>query len=610
MGFGSFLRSQQLTTDPTSVESSWRDLIVSKNLIVDRRPGDARAILLALPNAPTPEHKWCETFLLLRANTLLLDLGTARDCVQVLEATIPSSNLAEAHVRHRKGVVKRLEGIHQEAISLHLSARATFEALALHLDAAFCDVEIAAIHMAKGDSTGAVQLLLQARSVIERHGSGVQRASAAANLGAALHRSGNVALAEESYASALALDAFQQPSIEYATLLHNLAIIAKLNGDHTIAVERYLKALDSAREAKADVLAIRLMNGVSDLQIRMGDLPSARSYADMIRNSSTQVSPIVLTEVLGVRAHLLWLEGNRHEAITTAMNALDHARTHGLVDESLELANSILSWSDDDGLRLHALDRYREVQEVRTRSMPAAISSMLELRSQYERERAEREMSRQKEIMAVILETQSRTMSDIGRDLHDSLGQDLTVMQRLVDRLSHHPSAAPHGDHQMMETLAVVAARATAGVRRISHALSDLSISSVGFEEALQRLVMDIRIADPSLHVECSLHGDMTSVSDIVSRALYRIIQSSVMNVLRHARATRCHVQVVVDPGEIRLVIEDDGIGFRPDLRSPGIGLREAHARAALIDGTIVVDSAPGHGTSITVTARSNEPSI
>jgi two-component system sensor histidine kinase UhpB len=88
-----------------------------------------------------------------------------------------------------------------------------------------------------------------------------------------------------------------------------------------------------------------------------------------------------------------------------------------------------------------------------------------------------------------------------------------------------------------------------------------------------------------------------------VETALYRIVQEALTNVARHSRARSVRIAIECDPSQVRATIEDDGIGFDPEaLReapdaSKHLGLTGMEERAALLEGTVTLDSRPGAGT-------------
>ncbi len=86
--------------------------------------------------------------------------------------------------------------------------------------------------------------------------------------------------------------------------------------------------------------------------------------------------------------------------------------------------------------------------------------------------------------------------------------------------------------------------------------------------------------------------------------SLYRIVQESVSNMLKHARATEAEVSLHRGPNELFLRVRDNEVGFSPsqmDSSAPGFGLAGMSERVRILGGTIAIESAPGQGATITV---------
>jgi signal transduction histidine kinase len=89
--------------------------------------------------------------------------------------------------------------------------------------------------------------------------------------------------------------------------------------------------------------------------------------------------------------------------------------------------------------------------------------------------------------------------------------------------------------------------------------------------------------------------------------SIYRIVQESINNIVKHAQATDARLSVDRNGREVQLRILDNGCGFRPavlnssDGRTSGFGLAGMAERVRMMGGSLIVDSTPGNGTTITV---------
>ncbi|MBK6291687.1 MAG: tetratricopeptide repeat protein [Ignavibacteria bacterium] len=541
----------------------------------------------------------------LRAATTSRDVSLAQQrCKELETLDIYREPLARAAADHRIGIVLKMRGCIDEAITRLLGARSIFDTEGRQLESALCVTEVAAILLTRGDVAGATSAYISVIDVIDREARVSQRAAVKANLASALQRSGNFIEAERLYLESLTVSPFLKPGPERATLLQNIAVIAKLDGRYDVAEERYREALRCIEDKGLYGQKARLKNGLADLALRCDDVELAKRLVEEIREiDEIHLSHVVRTEVASISARVAALDGD----VQQAKNIVDKARTlsreAGLLDERHELLTDTLLYVREPSYRLSLLEELVEVQSERLKAVPSSVSSIIELRTRYEHEKAAREIERQQELTRVIMDTQTRMLEEIGRDLHDSVGQDLTVLQMMVERLA--PYAGNEVDTQYektVETLKQVSERVYGSIRRLSHLLSGVGITGPGLQHALEDLGRDAMLANRSCHVETLVVGDLHTISDNVARTLLRLFQTLMQNILRHAKATKCTLQLIVRPDAIVASVEDNGIGY--DLLSVerGLGTRELFARAELIGGSARIDSALGHGTFVEIT--------
>jgi signal transduction histidine kinase len=177
----------------------------------------------------------------------------------------------------------------------------------------------------------------------------------------------------------------------------------------------------------------------------------------------------------------------------------------------------------------------------------------------------------------------------LARDIHDSLGHHLTAISIQLAKADAFASRDP-----------AVAGQALADARRsVGLALEDVRASVGTLRAEPLRLVDALAgLADVTLRVE----GEERDLDQATVTALYRAAQEAVTNARRHGRAARVTVTVTFGGADTRLVVTDDGRGFAPDAPHSGFGLLGLRERAALLGGTVTVDSSPGAGTRVTVT--------
>ena len=222
-------------------------------------------------------------------------------------------------------------------------------------------------------------------------------------------------------------------------------------------------------------------------------------------------------------------------------------------------------------------------------------------RDMTERIQAEQTM-RDKEILQKLVGAQEDERRRIARDLHDELGQQLTVLRLKLDSVRKQCEDEPLCA-QIDETQAI-AQKIDLGVDFLAWELRPAALDDLGLVPAIEKFV---REWSRYTEIEADLIATKLKKSRFlpeVETNLYRIVQESLNNVHKHARATRVEIQLEKRDDSIVLVIEDNGRGFHPKLKTNdpnGIGLIGMRERALLCGGSFEIESNPGRGTTVFV---------
>ncbi|MGW4796106.1 histidine kinase [Nonomuraea sp. NPDC004297] len=200
---------------------------------------------------------------------------------------------------------------------------------------------------------------------------------------------------------------------------------------------------------------------------------------------------------------------------------------------------------------------------------------------------------------AHALAAQEGERQRIARELHDEIGQSLTVvllgLKRVVDRAPDDLREELHG---VQETV-----RASLDeVRQVARRLRPGVLEDLGLHSALSALASDISQMS-GIPVTRSVQHDLPALGADVELVLYRIAQESLTNIARHARATRAALSLAAEEGRLVLRITDDGRGGA--IRD-GAGIRGMRERALLIGARLTIDSPPGAGTRVSLVIPSD----
>jgi signal transduction histidine kinase len=203
---------------------------------------------------------------------------------------------------------------------------------------------------------------------------------------------------------------------------------------------------------------------------------------------------------------------------------------------------------------------------------------------------------------AVTLEqlTVSRERNRLARELHDTLAHTLSGLAVQLEAIATIWSSIPPKAHDMLDR-ALDATRA--GLDETRRTLQDLRaapLEDLGLPLAIRSLANNFA-ARGGLSLDMDVSSQIPNLPPEVEQAYYRVAQEALDNVTRHANAQRVTVSLGQIGGQLVLEISDDGGGFAEETVEPDeqLGLLGMRERAALIGGTLEVESRSGRGTTV-----------
>ncbi len=196
-----------------------------------------------------------------------------------------------------------------------------------------------------------------------------------------------------------------------------------------------------------------------------------------------------------------------------------------------------------------------------------------------------------------VVQAQELERQRLARELHDETGQALTSillgLKPLEEALADHPARSA------LVELREQVVSALQDVRRLAVELRPAVLDDFGLVPALERLT-DAFAEQSDIRVDFhSALGDKRLPSE-VETTLYRVVQESLTNIVKHAKAHNISVSIARRGSTVAAVIEDDGAGFdQRAVRGEGVGLLGMRERLSFVDGRLEIESRPGAGTTI-----------
>ncbi len=209
-------------------------------------------------------------------------------------------------------------------------------------------------------------------------------------------------------------------------------------------------------------------------------------------------------------------------------------------------------------------------------------------------------------LAARLSQAEDETRRAIANDLHEQLGQNLSVLKlKLGTLLKATPQAETLAQLSAFDELLASTIKET---RNLTFELSPPILYDIGLEAAIIWLAEQFQARN---RIICRVEddGNEKPIDTVLRGILFRAVQEALLNILKHAGAGRVNIGIRRVEEAIRIDIVDDGCGFTPPPQenhtghAPGFGLFSIRERLSLLDGALEVVSAPGSGTRLTMTA-------
>jgi signal transduction histidine kinase len=224
-------------------------------------------------------------------------------------------------------------------------------------------------------------------------------------------------------------------------------------------------------------------------------------------------------------------------------------------------------------------------------------------------QQARLEESQQREILRGelfrrVVAAQEAERQRIARDLHDETGQSLTAIGMGLRGLSSKLGARNRDALNTLHKLETLTADSLKELQRLMTDLRPSHLDDLGLSAALRWYAGRVQ-EHSSLNIRVDIHGEECELDDAMKITIFRIIQESLNNVIKHSQATHVNIHMHFEEKNVRISVMDNGIGFdREQVQQrrtsrPSLGLAGMEERAALLGGKVTVHSRPDYGTQV-----------
>ena len=207
------------------------------------------------------------------------------------------------------------------------------------------------------------------------------------------------------------------------------------------------------------------------------------------------------------------------------------------------------------------------------------------------------------ELLKTRLEIQEETLRNISQEIHDNIGQSLTLVKLTISTVNPEKalevSAALENSKQLLITT-------MKDLRNLSHSLNPDLLGTIGLTAMIEQQLLQLEKTG-QYKTKFNISGYKVPFEPQKEIVLLRIVQELLNNILKHAAATFVSIDMDYQDQQLIIKIADNGKGFDPDKKmspkdgEPGIGLLNIQKRINMVNGTINIASMIGKGTTTTL---------
>lgn len=218
----------------------------------------------------------------------------------------------------------------------------------------------------------------------------------------------------------------------------------------------------------------------------------------------------------------------------------------------------------------------------------------------FEQEKAAQDERHFREMLFTKIEIQQHTMRDIGREIHDNVGQRLTLAAMYTYQLEYEEKETKTGEK--ISAIGKIIDESLEELRNLSKSLTNAHAEQWELKDLVENECNRVNALNICT-VESRFNTDNITISPTLKAFIHRIIQEFLQNSLKHSRCRHITFSFYKDATGLAIELQDDGVGFDMAAyhqnKDRGIGLSNMRKRAEFLHIDLVMVSAPGKGTKV-----------
>ena len=222
----------------------------------------------------------------------------------------------------------------------------------------------------------------------------------------------------------------------------------------------------------------------------------------------------------------------------------------------------------------------------------------------YQKEKSLIQSQFQQTLLQTQLEIQEQTFKNISQEIHDNIGQVLSLVKLNINTMN---SGEPVALNDKINDSKVLITKAIQDLRDLSKSINTDYVTELGLVRSIEYELEMIQRTG-SYKIQFNINGQAYRLEQQQELILFRIVQEALHNIMKHAKATAIDVQLLFEPELFILKIIDNGVGFdssqveQNNYNGLGLGIRNMHNRASMISTDFKLVSNPDKGTALILT--------
>jgi len=415
------------------------------------------------------------------------------------------------------------------------------------------------------------------------------------NLGASYQKQGNITKAIEIFKRGLVKAINANLKISESILLGNIGSSSRRIKKYDTSLEYLFKALSLKLKLKRYASAAHTCNDISETYIEIGNLVKAKEYALKAIEYAKKRS-------LHQERYAYYVLSNIEYSLGNYKSAIKNLKQYHILQDSLFSIEKIASINE---MQIKYETEKKNLKIETQQSNIALLDTENRVKNQWllfggtgllvvflfitlykSRNAVKKEKKLQQQFSENLLVSQEEERTRIARELHDSVGQQLTLIKR-------------KSQNENQKEITILTNNALEEVRSISKGLYPALLKQLGLTESIEQLINDYD-EQTKLFFSVDIDNVNEYFTESTSLNFYRLIQECLTNIIKHAKAKSVTLSIKKQSNAIITLISDNGKGFNVNdsKKKNSLGLKTIFERIRIMNGNISIDSQPNNGTS------------